>query len=1317
MTDKVNLPVRKFIEQKISDNFQNIDFRRGTAFNDLFAKPAAMLFQPFRHELNMLKINQSILNFDNMAVSDVNLLLGNIFIKRASASQAIGTVRIYFRDPGIYRFDRIVFTTQSGLRFLNLSTINTTTQSLIANRSDDGLYYLDIVVQAESPGSQYSVKSGEIQLIENQPSQILKVENIDDFGMVTDEENNAQLYAKARRSIAVRNLINNSSIQSVLFNEFPFIRDIFVVGASSPEMIRDLVILPTVPPTKVHIGGMTDIYIDTTGITAYELNIASIPETGVIDCVGSAASTLLFKYESGVIDDTYFFDFNNLFFSGTTQLVTRGNRLRVISTEFGNLAYKDYNVEQVLDDNRIRISGGIKSTNLDGVVFESGNIIYDFIGGLFSSTGILKGDYLSYGPGDAWKLNNVYDEDIEVSPSDSIIINQVFNNEIVNGQSSFINFGGIGGVLSSPTEVKVGDFLQIISSNAWGRYNVYARIDADNILVFPESATVTSASIVFNGTNQFTGSIPIGTYVTVNDVAAVHNGASYLVIAANTFDRVHGEGTSTRTGYKSNKIISENIPVNTPFKIVRKMTKTLVTTTGADALTSPTNNGDYFFVTGSTSQYKLGDEVNFGVSNVTVVGIQNGVSKKIQVSGPITAHIATYIPTLYRYAVNNFQAPTVIFNRYVHTGQFQSDLAVVSTNATWTRVTTTATVTTPAPHGFSPGKVLHVSVSSDTNAIVTGNITLLSASGSVFTFACLDAGAAAGSLTFVDGFSTIAMPFVGINSWPSYKFIIHSGNASGIYTIDASNVVNPNSVTLSDIIFNSITAGDQYSIAASTAQVGSAHGDVLYVPTYTTDLSLVSGTFPNTAVTHFVHIVNGANKGVYEVASYLDANRIQINGTIANTGANVVTQVAFGNAHSKNSTVITEPGTPFVGVTINDTLVIDRSGTLAYHNVISNTANNSLTIFPALTDDTVAGSSLYTIIHDTMNPFVITSSQTSFEIHALPKSYDRRSEGYHGQCVGSTFIFSDPDINFPEAFNVGTANEINPAGYELYILSGTHARTDPYIIASISGVNSLLISNATLDDSTTATPNFSSATGFIGGSSPANSEQYEIKKLVSLLSPVSYELSEDYTYFDGTYFKLPILALRDITLIDPVTGELSATPLVEPTDYSLGVKDASTRYSILERSMIQFTDPISMRYKKARIRYYSDPNVQTVHAFCDDPANRITNNSILLKRMESTFVEITISIEGNVDIQTAQDTINSYITTRKSKEPIEASDIIQALYGIGVTYVDTDTLSMTSIYYASDGTRYASTSRTRIVSASTATYIPGVITINLIATT
>ncbi len=1239
MTEKVNLPVRKFIEQKISDNFKDIDFRRGTAFNDLFAKPAAMLFQPFRHELNMLKINQSILNFDNMSTADVDLLIGNVFIRRAAAAKAIGTLRIYFRDPGIYRFDRIIFYTQGGLRFLNTSIINTTTESLLANRSDDGLYYIDILVEAESSGAQYSVKSGEITLIENQPSQILKVENIDDFGQVTDEEDNAQLYAKARRSISVRNLINDSSIQSVLFNQFTFIRDIFVVGAGDVQMIRDKLILPTVPPATIHIGGMTDIYIDTTGITAYELNINSIPETGVIDCVSSPEQAVLFKYESGVLDDTFFFDFNHKFFEGTAQLVSRGNKLKILTREFGVTKVREYNVEQVLEDNRVRISGGIEYTTLDGVVFDAGNIIYDFIQGQFNSTyGVAKGEYFSYGPGDAWKINNSFDASVEITPLDIIVLDLVFDIDIaIDGTSSVLNFFGIGGVLSTATEVKVNDILELVFSNAWGRYKVHERISDDEILIFPETATVATSSITFTGTDTFTGVAAVGSFITVRDTSPIDK-QTYEVIAVGQVNRVHNQA-ATLNCVVSDKILLEDISVNTPFKIIRKRVKELVAPIAADALITPLSGGEYFFEVANTAQYKLGDEVLFA-GNATprlVVGIQNSATMKVQLDGTITtAQIATYTPSIYRYTVNQFTNPTVIFDRYNHTGTFQYDLAA--------------------------------------------------------------------------GFTTINMPFVGINGWSGYKLIIHDGEAVGIYTIDASNAMNPDSVTLTAPVTKKITAGDTYSIIKGLPQVGSAHDDILYVPTFTNDLSAVSPSFPNSAVTHFINIVNGPNKGVYEVSEYLDANRVRINGTISVTGENVVTEQKFQNFTAEGSTSITEPGTPFTGATQYDTLIVNRSGTLSYHSIQSATANN-LTINPALTDDIVGGNTQYTISHDTMNPFVITSQQTAFEIHNLPDISDRRSEGIHGNCTGTSYVFTDTDANFLDIFD-----GINPAGYEIYILEGTHARSEPYIIQSIGTPTTLIIDPSSYDDSSSDSPNFG-ASGFIGSSSPSGSEKYEIRKAVTLLSPNSYELVELYSYYEGEYFKLPILALRDITLIDPVTGELSTTPLAEPTDFTLGIRDASTRYSVIERPIIQFTDPNAFRYQKVRIRYYSDPNIKIVNDFCLDRANRITNNSTLVKRMESTFIEISISMEGNIEKQEAEDIINEYITTRKSQEPIEASDIIQKLYEAGITYVDTETLELKAIYYTSDGQRLDSVSRTRVVSASTATYIPGVITVNLIPTT
>jgi hypothetical protein len=65
----------------------------------------------------------------------------------------------------------------------------------------------------------------------------------------------------------------------------------------------------------------------------------------------------------------------------------------------------------------------------------------------------------------------------------------------------------------------------------------------------------------------------------------------------------------------------------------------------------------------------------------------------------------------------------------------------------WTRATTTATVTTAAPHGFQTGQVLTVSVTSSAAAIVTGAVTITVTGLNTYTFTCLNAGDASGTVT------------------------------------------------------------------------------------------------------------------------------------------------------------------------------------------------------------------------------------------------------------------------------------------------------------------------------------------------------------------------------------------------------------------------------------------------------------------------------------------------------------------------------------------------------------------------------------------
>jgi hypothetical protein len=67
------------------------------------------------------------------------------------------------------------------------------------------------------------------------------------------------------------------------------------------------------------------------------------------------------------------------------------------------------------------------------------------------------------------------------------------------------------------------------------------------------------------------------------------------------------------------------------------------------------------------------------------------------------------------------------------------------TASTWARSTTTATITTPAPHGLVTGTNVQLTVTSDAAAIPLGIYTITVTGASTFTFTCLNGGGASGT--------------------------------------------------------------------------------------------------------------------------------------------------------------------------------------------------------------------------------------------------------------------------------------------------------------------------------------------------------------------------------------------------------------------------------------------------------------------------------------------------------------------------------------------------------------------------------------------
>mgnify|MGYP000992234871 CR=1 FL=1 len=161
-------------------------------------------------------------------------------------------------------------------------------------------------------------------------------------------------------------------------------------------------------------------------------------------------------------------------------------------------------------------------------------------------------------------------------------------------------------------------------------------------------------------------------------------------------------------------------------------------------------------------------------------------------------------------------------------------------NAAWTRVTTTATVTTASPHGMVTGDRAYVYRSSATGAITLAVKDITVTGANTFTFVCLNAGAASGTLSFYGSCQSGAtMCDVSTNNVEDSKtYNVHfKGTNGAIFAVHAtainaeiknasfdSNYLTHAAVAGSNTILRSIMVGSTPGI--STAVLGTHFEDI-----------------------------------------------------------------------------------------------------------------------------------------------------------------------------------------------------------------------------------------------------------------------------------------------------------------------------------------------------------------------------------------------------------------------------------------------------------------------------------------------------------
>lgn len=237
--DKFNLPVEAFIVQALQERFPDLDIRQGTALYQTVVLPLAFGFQPFRDRLNILRKNQSLRFFQYMIPEELNRLTSNFLVQRAASLNANGTVRVFFSQPGNYTVPTsAVFSTDDNRTFSPVQSV-TINQSQIILNFQDGQYYVDVPAQAALPGADGAIDSGLITKVEGVSNAVGATNPAAFFGG-RDEESNANLVDRTRRSIATRTITSKFSTEALLREQFgSSLISMEMIGFGDDEMLRD----------------------------------------------------------------------------------------------------------------------------------------------------------------------------------------------------------------------------------------------------------------------------------------------------------------------------------------------------------------------------------------------------------------------------------------------------------------------------------------------------------------------------------------------------------------------------------------------------------------------------------------------------------------------------------------------------------------------------------------------------------------------------------------------------------------------------------------------------------------------------------------------------------------------------------------------------------------------------------------------------------------------------------------------------------------------------------------------------------------------
>lgn len=257
--DPFSTDIPTFIKDRLTQEFPDMASDNAGIAEDILSKPLQLLLEPFKRQIELVKLGSSVANASIMEEAEADALGANWFTNRNIGSFSSTTVRLFYARPTTVRIstDKRLFT-NDGRSYFPVQNYFITASQMAFNRQGT-FYFLDIIVRAESTGDTFNVNPGDISGIEDAPG-VIKVANLTASTGGEAKETNEEFIGRIEGSLTDRSNVTKRGILARVTNEFDNIRAVQVIGAGDDGMNRD--ILTGTSQGFLHLAGEAIIFGD-----------------------------------------------------------------------------------------------------------------------------------------------------------------------------------------------------------------------------------------------------------------------------------------------------------------------------------------------------------------------------------------------------------------------------------------------------------------------------------------------------------------------------------------------------------------------------------------------------------------------------------------------------------------------------------------------------------------------------------------------------------------------------------------------------------------------------------------------------------------------------------------------------------------------------------------------------------------------------------------------------------------------------------------------------------------------------------------------